>query len=182
MKYNSIQIIPAQPHDYFLAYNWLFYSGYPYVGVNPEAIPSPRDFQKDYPPSYFDGSAPDIGRSFIIVANEDKKVGHISYTSFHLLEGIAEVDIWMAGLEYTGKGIGGIALREFCPLMHAEHFTTLIIRPHKQNSRAIAAYEKAGFRQEVFIAEKFYKPEFIDLYVDGDFDPGEDTFMVNYLI
>ncbi len=169
--------------DFEKIYQWLFYSNIPYfrdlikvehMGV----IPTIEEFQLDYPSFFFDGSAPEKGRGFIIINSLKEEVGHISYTSFHLLPGISELDIWLSGNKYTCKGYGPIAIKLLTDHLFDLDYRTMIMRPSKMNVHAISAYKKAGLHEIVPIYRNFYKKEFIDLYRHGDWGKDNDLFMV----
>src|SRR3972149_3357016 len=104
-----LKIREATLNDYQKVYQWLYYGDHANLlnqleGIADENIPSFDDFKKNgYFEYFFNGSAPEKGRSYIItLAGED--IGHISTTSYHLLNGIAEFDIWLKNLNHTGKG------------------------------------------------------------------------------
>lgn len=136
------------------------------------------EFKEDYESYFFDGSAPEKGRSFIITLDNREDIGHISYTSYHLLKGFAEFDIWLNDLKYTGKGYGTKAISLLAEKIFKEGYQKIIIRPAINNIRAIRSYQKAGFVKSSLIPEKFYRPEFTDLYAEGDFGKGNDAFMI----
>jgi len=182
MQREIISIREATLNDYHDVYEWLYYSDFSDLlnrvqGITPDLIPTFEGFKNEYYPYFFDGSAKEKGQSFMIKLN-DKTVGHISYTSFHALEGITEFDIWLKGLEYTGKGIGTKAIELLAAKMFEKGYSTIIIRPSKENIRAIKAYKKAGFKECELILKDYYKPEFIDLYGDGDCGKDNDLFLV----
>ncbi len=179
---DHIIIRPAVLDDKLNVYNWLFYSDFSAAlsetqGITQNTIPSFEDFSLDYEDYFFDGSSPDKGRSFII-QNDDEEIGHISYCSFHLLEGITEFDIWLKGLDYAGKGRGTKAIQLLAEDVFKKGYSKIIIRPYINNIRAIKAYEKAGFKKTKLIHKNYYKPQFIELYGDGDCGKGKDVFMV----
>lgn len=166
-------------------YTWLYFSDFsPFLnelqGYAHDSIPSFQEFKEDYEDFFFDNSSPEKGRGYLIILKEDEEqeIGFISYTSFHLMEGIAEIDIWLKSLDYTGKGYGTSALKILTYKLLSERFHTLIIRPCVKNIRAITSYKKAGFVESVFEPEKYYNKEYIDAYAPGDCKDGEDVFMV----
>ena len=179
---SKVFLMPAKPADYINIYNWLFFSDIsePILGpqgITTENIPSPESFKSEYPDYFFDGSAPEKGRSYIIFLEEEIPIGHISTTSFHLHQGISELDIWLKAAVYTGKGYGTEAIKLLLRMLKEQGFHTAIIRPYKSNIQAIKAYHKAGFREVDLEPGKYYLPEFIDMYADGDCGKGQDTFM-----
>jgi RimJ/RimL family protein N-acetyltransferase len=179
---DHISLRYAEIGDYESVYQWLFFSDFSEFlnqtqGISDDNLPSFEEFKHDYLPYFFDGSAPEKGRSYIIRLNNNEDIGHISFTSFHLLEGKTEFDIWLSGLKYAGKSYGTTAISLLADRVFSEGYNTIIIRPAKINLRAIKSYQKAGFRHTKLIPEKYYKPEFIDLYAEGDCGKGKDIFL-----
>jgi diamine N-acetyltransferase len=156
-------------------------------------VPTWEEFANDYVLYYFDGSRPDLGRSYIIEA-EGVPVGHVSYsplpsppgrgaggegtTLSPLLLGegpgvraAAELDIWMRSLAHCGHGYGTDALLTLMKHLHETmHLREFIMRPSRRNTRAIRSYEKAGF-----VALPLTYPEQLPIYGPGDY---EDTVVV----
>jgi RimJ/RimL family protein N-acetyltransferase len=56
------------------------------------------------------------------------------------------VDLSIAHADRLSQGIGSAALKAFIAKLRAEGHTTIIIDPDPENRRAVAAYQKAGFR------------------------------------
>lgn len=110
-------------------------------------IPPPELQGEGYEPHYFDGSAPEFGRCFLILA-DGEPVGQVSYNDIHASEGRrrVELDIWMRSEACCGKGYGTDALDALCRHLH-ERFGVVefLVQPSARNPRAIRAYEKAGF-------------------------------------
>jgi len=108
-------------------------------------VPTWEEFCGDYGPHFFDGSRPEVGRSFLIeVAGE--AVGHVNYDGLDSGRGIAELDIWLRSSADCGLGYGPEALRALTRSLHeAFGITEFILRPSRRNVRAIHAYTKAGF-------------------------------------
>lgn len=167
------------------AYEWLHHSDFsPFLnellGYSPETLPTFQEFKEDYEDFFFSDLSPEKGRAYIIILkdnDEEKEVGFISYTGFGLIEGTAELDIWLKSLDYTGKGYGTSALKSLCSKLMKNGFHTLIIRPCIKNIRAINSYKKVGFVESIFEPEKYYKKEFISEYAQGDCKDG-DKFMI----
>jgi hypothetical protein len=79
-------------------YNWLYFSDFSSFLNELQSssqIPSPSEFKEYYEDFFFESSSPEKGQGYIILINEDEEdeIGFISYTSFHLMNGIAELDI-----------------------------------------------------------------------------------------
>lgn len=180
------------------AYEWLYYSDYASSLVEitgSSDVPSFEEFCEDYENYFFCNSSPEKGRAYLIIlkngslsngslSNGSKKnesyeeIGFISYTAFHLLGGIAELDIWLKSLKFMGKGYGTSALKILSEKLFENGFQTVIIRPSVKNTRAIRSYGKAGFEKADLVPEKFYRDEYIHKYASGDFGLGGDVFMV----
>ncbi len=56
------------------------------------------------------------------------------------------VDLSLADGERLGRGIGSAVLRLFCEELVMRGHATIVIDPDPANTRAVAAYRKAGFR------------------------------------
>jgi aminoglycoside 6'-N-acetyltransferase len=63
-----------------------------------------------------------------------------------LQEDAIGVDISIADAERLSRGLGSAVLRAFVARLRADGHRTIIIDPDPMNSRAIRAYERAGFR------------------------------------
>lgn len=152
MKLTGKQVIlrPSTFADKESIYNWLALSDITQLmlgspNFSEVKIPTYEEFGKDYVDYFFDGSAPEMGRSFVIcVANE--QVGQINYNLYGEDDCIAELDIWLKGKKYLGKGYGSEAIEVLCNyLFTALKVKKIIIAPSARNIRAIKAYQKAGF-------------------------------------
>lgn len=60
--------------------------------------------------------------------------------------GTLGMDISIGPREFLGKGHGSGAIAAFIQQLFSEGVPRIIIDPHPDNTRAIRAYEKAGFR------------------------------------
>jgi len=56
------------------------------------------------------------------------------------------VDLSIAEAGRLGRGLGSRALAAFVAMLRAEGHATIVIDPDPANTRAVRAYEKAGFR------------------------------------
>jgi RimJ/RimL family protein N-acetyltransferase len=56
------------------------------------------------------------------------------------------VDISIGDPKNLSKGIGSAVLRAFVGMLYGEGYRTVIIDPDPKNTRAVLAYEKAGFK------------------------------------
>ena len=170
---NKIILIPATLDDREKIYNWCFHSettkfhaGADYPDV---VIPTFEEFYNDYVDYFFNGSAPDKGRGFIIVHNEEP-VGFISYSSYHLKPHKAELDIWMKSEANCGKGFGTDAIMSLGNYLNKlVDIYELIIRPSKKNINAIKSYKKSGFEESDMPACDYLLDEYLSIYGDGDY-------------
>jgi RimJ/RimL family protein N-acetyltransferase len=113
-----------------------------------QKIPTFEEFLADYEPHFFDGSQPYKGRCYTILAEGKRPIGVISYNDFDAGRKRVTFDIIIGNREDCGQGYGSDALRTLVRYLF-ETFPTLktaIIAAHRQNARAIRAYQKAGFR------------------------------------
>jgi RimJ/RimL family protein N-acetyltransferase len=181
-----INLKPACFEDRIKAYKWLYYSDFSSylielsVETSEGGIPTLSKFKEDYEFFFFDGSHPEKGRAYLIILEEPnlkEEIGFITYTAFHLKEGIAEIDIWLKSLEYAGKGYGTEAVKKLAHQLFDEKYHTLIIRPCRENLRAVNSYKKAGFQVTSFQPD-YYKKEYLHQFAEGDCKNSDDLFMV----
>src|SRR5690348_8303951 len=92
---------PAGPEDRRLIYEWLAHSDVSHTMLGPPTfperpVPTWEEFQADYAAHFFDDSAPELGRCFLILARGEP-VGQVSYNDIWVREGRrqTELDIWM---------------------------------------------------------------------------------------
>ena len=140
--------------------------------------PTYQEFCEDYCNYYFDGSAPEKGRGFIIEHNGNV-AGFISYASFHLKPSKAELDIWMNSLVNCGKGFGTdaiIALGDY--LNETLGVNQLIMRPSAKNKNAIKSYKKAGLEESGAQPQDYMLEECLDMYGDGDYGEDETALLI----
>jgi diamine N-acetyltransferase len=110
-------------------------------------VPLPEDSGETFDPHYFDGTAPELGRCFLILV-DGEPVGQVTYNDIVERDGRkqVELDIWMRSEASCGKGYGTGALDALCRYLH-ERFGVeqFMVQPSERNPRAIHAYEKVGF-------------------------------------
>ena len=187
IKGDKVTLLPATLGDRQKVYEWCFQSETTKYHSGPPdypdiAIPTYEEFcaldQSGYEEYYFTGTRPSDGRGFLIV-NGEEPVGFISYCTFHLKPAIAELDIWMNSEANCGKGFGVDAL---IPL--GDHLNKtmgireLIIAPSIKNTRAVRAYEKAGFKKTDKAMSEFLSDEYVPLYGGGDYGVDETAILV----
>ncbi len=180
-----VKLVEATLSDRKKAYDWLFNSDFSdflmkLEGFTRETMPAYEDFTGEYWDFFFDGTQPENGRCFKIVdESNNEEVGFIYYMAFHTKEGVAELDVWLKSLEFTGKGIGPSAITKLVQKLNKElGFQTFFMRPAKENTRAVNSYKKAGFNETELVAEDYYKPEFIEEYRKGGYGEGKDVFLL----
>jgi diamine N-acetyltransferase len=147
-----VRLRPAGPQDRAAIYAWLAGSDITDALFGPPTarrapVPTRAEHDADYATHFFDGSRPERGRSFLIEA-DGEVVGHVSYDRLDELGGVAELDIWMKDQASCGRGRGPDALQALARHL-GEHrgARACILRPSVHNSRALAAYGRAGFRR-----------------------------------
>jgi hypothetical protein len=96
-----VTLRPASPEDEQAIFDWLFRSDITPAILGPplypeRPIPPPDEPGLGYDPHYFDGSAPELGRCFLILF-DGEPVGQVSYNDIHEREGRkrVELDIWL---------------------------------------------------------------------------------------
>jgi len=189
IKGDKIHLIPATLDDRQRIYKWCFHSETTKCHSGPPdypeiSIPTFEEFcdsdEGGYTEYYFTGEKPDDGRGFLIM-NKDKAVGFISYCSFHLGAGIAELDIWIKDEANCGNGFGVDALISLGNYLNEEMGVyELIIAPSVRNPRAIRAYEKAGFKRTDKAMSGFLLDKYVSVFGGGDYGTEDTAIMVKY--
>jgi diamine N-acetyltransferase len=149
-----VTLRPATPDDERAILEWLFRSDLAPTMLGPplypeRPIPPPEEPGEGCEPYYFDGSAPEPGRCFLIVA-DGEPVGQVNSNDIHERGGRrrTELDIGMRCEACCGKGYGTDALNALCRSLHERSgVVEFMVQPSAHNPRAIRAYEKAGFRR-----------------------------------
>jgi len=115
-------------------------------------VPTWEAFCDDYRMHFFDGSAPLLGRSFVILV-DGEPVGQVNYNDIEERGGLrrTELDIWLRAERFCGHGYGSDALETLCTHLAREFgVRQFVVQPSARNPRAIRAYEKIGFvRQDL---------------------------------
>lgn len=145
---------PTTPDDERHILDWLLRSdvtpsmlGPPLFPERP--VPLSGESSERFAPHYLDGTAPLLGRCFLILV-DCEPVGQVTYNDIMELDGrkSVELDIWMRSEACCGKGYGTEALDALCRYLHdrlgVEQF---MVQPSARNPRAIHAYEKLGFKR-----------------------------------
>lgn len=111
-----------------------------------DKVPTYDEFIADWKSYYFDGSAPELGRSFLIILDSNP-IGQINYNDINQADHSVELDIIIAAADHTGKGLGSDALRTLTHyLFQNMNVEVCYVNAIASNVRAIRAYEKAGFK------------------------------------
>ena len=166
---NIVTLRPATLKDRPRVFEWLAHSdithqmlGAPNYPDNPP--PGWDEFISDYTDQYFTDQNPEMGRCFIIEANGEAR-GQVSYNKIWFDDKIVELDIWLAAKRHTGKGYGSDALKTICGFLYEEFgCTRFLIGPSRRNTRAIKAYQKAGFLETGEIPS-WFEPDYKDSIV-----------------
>lgn len=187
IKGDKVKLIPATLDDRQKIYEWCFQSETTKYHAGPPdhpniPIPTYEEFYASddggYTEYYFTGAKPYDGRGFLI-ANESGAIGFVSYCAFHLKPAIAELDIWMSSEANCGSGFGVDALISLGDYLHKEMgFREIIIAPSVKNTRAVKAYEKAGFTKTDKPMSDFLSAEYITLFGNGDYGVDETVILV----
>jgi RimJ/RimL family protein N-acetyltransferase len=151
---------PATPEDEPQILAWLLRSD-----VTPSLLGPPLFPERPLPqiggsaerldPHYLDGTAPELGRCFLILVGGEP-VGQVTYNDIMEWDGRkrVELDIWMRSEACCGKGYGSDALDAICRHLHEQFgVEEFMVQPSARNPRAIRAYEKVGFRRLVLPLE-----------------------------
>jgi len=146
-----VSIRRAQLQDRPLAHDWLVGSDlahHLYGPLFPEReAPTPDQFAARYADSFFDGAHPYAGRMFVIAAG-DADAGCIAHGPIDLLNDVVELDFWLAGSQYSGRGIASQALAVLTRWLQASYgVNRFLARPSRRNVRALRALRRAGFRE-----------------------------------
>ncbi|MBI4926677.1 MAG: GNAT family N-acetyltransferase [Anaerolineae bacterium] len=152
IKGKTVILRPATPDDRRAVFEWAALSDVTSAMMGPPTFPdnpapSWEEFCEDHKAHFFDGSAPELGRCYIILV-EGEPVGQVYYNDIEEREGVrrTEMDLWMRAQRYTGRGYGSDALLTLCEhLAQTMNVRQFMVQPSARNPRAIHAYEKIGF-------------------------------------
>jgi len=178
----TVTLMPATLADRARVYAWGFQSETTAAHSGPPhypdiEIPTYEAFCADYVNYFFQDSAPEKGRGYLIL-HGGEAVGFISYTSFHLKPYRSELDIWMSREAHCGKGLGTDAVATLAEyLNHTLGVREVLMRPSRRNLRAVAAYKKAGLKESDAAPASYLRAEYLDLYGDGDYGADESLLL-----
>ena len=173
LRGEKIKLRPAILSERRLIYAWLAKSDLTpaFMGKPnyPDSrIPTLKEFYQDYKPSFFHSSGNKTGRNYMIIAN-NIRVGTVGYDWFDDKKRRVVLDVWMRAEKYCGKGYGTDALTTICRFLHKRYgIRDFYISPSLRNTRAMAAYRKAGFKP-IRMSRHVAKKEFgVDIYDYSD--------------
>jgi diamine N-acetyltransferase len=154
LRGRCVTLRPAVPEDGRTILDWLYRSDVTPSMLGPplypeRSVPPSGEGGGGYEPHYFDGSAPELGRCYLILA-DGEPVGQVSYNDIHERGGRrrTELYIWLRNEACCGRGYGTDALDALCRHLHDRlGVAEFLVQPSARNPRAIRAYEKAGFRR-----------------------------------
>ena len=139
---------PATVDKISIVYKWATRSEatpFLYGELCGDHVPTYEEFIQSWKEYYFDGSALEKGRSYVILVG-NKAIGQINYNEINRANNSVELDIFIAEDANTGKGYGTDALKTLAKYLFQNMNIHLCeIYPIAKNPRAIRAYEKAGF-------------------------------------
>jgi len=161
LKGTKIVLRPMRPNEIELFYKWATNSDnalFWYGEKSGDPIPTMKGFLKDWKQHYFDGSAPEKGRSFVIMLGR-RRIGQINYNKIIKKDNSVELDIIIAQERDTGKGYGSDAIKTLMQYLFGEMGVKKCwIAPDAKNLRAIRAYEKCGFKKVKRLIDKNGRP------------------------
>jgi diamine N-acetyltransferase len=165
LKGEKIVLQPMTAEKIPIFYKWATQSDstpFWYGELYGDSIPTYEEFTRDWKLHFFDGSQPENGRCFIISA-ESRAIGQINYNRINRNNNSVELDIIIADDRYKGRGYGSDALNTLVEyLFKSMNIRLCYIEVITKNTRAIKAYEKAGFKITITFVKnqvKWYRME-----------------------
>jgi RimJ/RimL family protein N-acetyltransferase len=145
---------PMTVAEFPMFYKWATASEATQFWYEDGRIPTLEEFARDWQEYYFDGSQPEKGRCFIILVG-DRAIGQVNYNDINRENNSVELDIIIAEDANKNKGYGTDALKALARYLFQNMNIELCwIEPIARNTRAVRAYEKAGFRTtRIFVHE-----------------------------
>ena len=111
-----------------------------------DSVPDKSSFFKDWQGYYFKDIENRKGRYFHII-QKGSKIGQINYNEIQSNE--VDVDIIIYDKDNWSKGYGSSAIKLISAYLEEKyHVDKIWIDVHPHNTRAIKAYEKAGFNSK----------------------------------
>lgn len=104
-----------------------------------------EDFREDSDECIFFTGIPNKN-NYLLIEYDSQIIGTISHTFNDATIENMELDIWLRSKNYIGKELGAKSIQLLITYLHTTYnTTTFLIRPSKENARAIRAYSKCGF-------------------------------------
>ncbi|MBD3670539.1 MAG: GNAT family N-acetyltransferase [Gammaproteobacteria bacterium] len=170
-RHVSISLRLAERSDKPEIYQWLAQSDVTSSMMGPpdyadHPIPTWDEFDADYTEELFGPGDASGGKCFIIELDAEA-IGVVCHSELDRQRRETELDIWLKSQSLCGQGYGPHALRLLMQQLHREHHIDhFFIRPSARNTRAIAAYQKAGFQLLTQPPMRYLRPEELD-YADS---------------
>lgn len=124
--------------------------------------------RKESPQSWFSRVLSDRRKKALAIETIDGAlIGNLELEDINWKEGTAELRICIGEKEFWSLGYGTDAVRSLLSFAFEElGFSSIILRVYKYNRRAIACYEKCGFKKEGILRAGRRKLEgFEDMYL-----------------
>lgn len=145
----KVKLRPMTVEEIPIFYKWATQSDatpFWYGDLRSNEVPTYEQFVEDWRIYYFDGSELEKGRCFAILV-DDEAIGQINYNAINREDNSVELDIIIAQDTNKSKGYGSEALQTLSNYLFQEmNVQKCWIEAISDNPRAIAAYEKAGFK------------------------------------
>ncbi|HEY4038495.1 MAG TPA: GNAT family N-acetyltransferase [Burkholderiaceae bacterium] len=154
---NKVALRRALPVDIGRAHRWLTSSdltassmGAPWFPERP--VPTLEQFLIRFPQHYFDGTRPFDGRA-LMLGSPTHDAGILAWRRVDLMRDLVEIDIWLAGTEFSKQGLATEALELACDWLQASYGANrFLLRPSRRNVRALRCARRSGFRETDFDA------------------------------
>ncbi len=133
-------------------------------------VPDYETFCDDHVAHFWTHEAPEQGRLFLIEASAGP-VGCIVHNDVVVTPGgsrACELDLWLAGPEFIGRGYGRAAILAMCELIARElRVVEAFLQPSARNPIALASYAGAGFARSPLAGDEaaaYYRtrPDYAD--------------------
>lgn len=152
-KVKGVSLRPSTPADHRPGWEWGNNSDIAYwVNLPQDAAGSWQpttyeDYSDDWKAFYFDGSEPRLGRAFIVEV-DGEPAGIVAYNDIDTDAQRAEIDIWLRGEQFCGKGYGSAAIALLSAYLRKEFgLAEVWAQPSERNCRSVSAFQKVGFER-----------------------------------
>ena len=152
---HKVALQRSTPQDLVRSYQWLTQSDLTSRWMGPpwfpeRTVPSLEQFKQLYPAHYFDGSRPFEGRA-LVLRSAALELGMLVWHRVDLMRDIVELEVWLAGSEYSRQGMAAEALELASACLQANFgVNRFLLRPSRRNVRALRCGRRAGFRETDF--------------------------------